>query len=370
MSPHDGPEQHSGKRRLGRTLLDDLGRGDLQRSWKQDWQDLMTFYLDDEHRRRLASMNRLERFFSRAGWILRNLFLRLTPARRILVGIAAVLFVLPSLDFGLRGLTLKLHLNPLSFFILLFVLMLELKDKLVAHDELEVGREVQRALLPADHPKLPGWDIWMYTRPANNVGGDLVDYLRVDEDRLALTLGDVAGKGLGAALLMAKLQATLRAVVSETRDLAELGGRVNAILHRDGVPGKFATLVYLELAPGSGTVKLLNAGHLPPSVLRSGGLETLEPQAPPIGILPDLAFVEQRVDLAPGDLMAVFSDGLPEAVNEAGEFFADERVNALLAGLRSCSAAEAGNRVLWAVADFVRHARPHDDLSLIFLKRL
>src|SRR5512138_3275825 len=94
------------------------------------------------------------------------------------------------------------------------VLMLELKDKLLARSELEAGRTVQLALMPDRPPVVPGWDIWLYSRSANDVGGDLVDYLQIDPQRLGVMLGDVAGKGLPAALLMAKLQATLRALVS------------------------------------------------------------------------------------------------------------------------------------------------------------
>lgn len=105
-------------------------------------------------------------------------------------------------DLHRGDLEVRLDLHFVGFAILLVVLMLELKDKLLAREELEVGRSVQSALMPDKNPNIPGWEIWMYTRPAKEVGGDMVDYLKFSEERLAVAVGDVAGKGLGAALLL------------------------------------------------------------------------------------------------------------------------------------------------------------------------
>ncbi|MFQ5626458.1 MAG: SpoIIE family protein phosphatase, partial [Methyloligellaceae bacterium] len=153
------------------------------------------------------------------------------------------------------------------------------QDKLLARDEIEVARQVQLARFPQEQPRLPGWAVWSYTRPANDVGGDLVDYIELDSGRLGVALGDVAGKGLGAALLTAKLQATLRALVPECRTLDELGGRLNTILHRDGLDNRYATLFYLELAHEGGHVRFLNAGHNPAIVqdvkLYAGGFPAI-----------------------------------------------------------------------------------------------
>src|SRR2546425_3758516 len=110
--------------------------------------------------------------------------------------------------------------------------MLELKDKLLARDEIEIARQVQLALLPSRHPQPDGWSLWSFMRPANDVGADLVDYIELPEGRLGVVLGDVAGEGLGAALLTAKLQATLRALVPPCPALSGLGPQMNDILHR------------------------------------------------------------------------------------------------------------------------------------------
>jgi sigma-B regulation protein RsbU (phosphoserine phosphatase) len=228
---------------------------------------------------------------------------------------------------------------------------------------------VQLALMPERSPVVPGWALWLFTRPANDVGGDLVDSIGLKDGKLGLVLGDVSGKGLGAALLMAKLQATLRAFATEVGSLADLGAHVNRILCRDGLPGRFATLVFLELDPGSGKVKLLNAGHMPPYIVRGEGYESLPSVAPVVGILSEASYVEQSLELASSQLLLVYSDGLTEAVNSKDEFFGEERLQALLAGLGGLSAKAAGERLLTEVARFVGEERFTDDLSLVVIKR-
>lgn len=240
----------------------------------------------------------------------------------------------------------------------------------MARNELEIGRKVQLALLPNSNPTLSGWDLSLFTRPANEVGGDMVDYLHIREDRLGVALGDVSGKGLGAALLMAKLQATLWALATDFSSLAELGARANGILCRDGLPGRFATLVYLELKPDSGHVRILNAGHLPPVIVKSGGVDRLSPVATPLGALPDSVYNEQRAEIEPGDCLIIYSDGLTEARNSKGEFFGEGRLQELLPGIRRLSAGDAGSHLLAEVERFVGEESYSDDLSLVILKRM
>jgi len=244
-----------------------------------------------------------------------------------------------------------------GFALLLFILMLELKDKLLAQSELEEGRAVQRALMPKTNPSVPGWDLWLMTKPANEVGGDLVDYLELGKNRFGVALGDVAGKGLKAALLMVKLQATLRALAADFSSLAELGRKLNTILRRDSLPDSFISLVYLELGPESDKVRLLNAGHLPPG-------------SAALGVLAGAVFVEQEIALQPGETLFVYSDGLTEARNEAGEFYGEERLTNLLPTLTGLSATDAGVRLMLEVERFIGEAKAHDDFSLVVLKRV
>jgi phosphoserine phosphatase RsbU/P len=315
-------------------------------------------------------MRKIRRAIFLVAWLLKSLLLKLTPARRLLLALSFVL-MWQATNFESRGGTthISIHFPFLGIATLLLILMLELKDKLLAREELEAGRSVQRALMPDSSPTVRGWDIWLFTRSANDVGGDLVDYVPLGEQRYGLALGDVAGKGLPAALLMAKLQSTLRALAADESSLAGLGQKMNRILCRDGLPNRFATLVYLELGERMGLVRVLNAGHPPPLVLRGKTLEELPYGAMALGMLPDAIFSEQRVDLADGDVLIVFSDGLTEAMNGNDEFFGDERVRALLPTLAGMAAQAIGTRVIEAVDAFVGDARPHDDLSLVVLRR-
>jgi sigma-B regulation protein RsbU (phosphoserine phosphatase) len=353
-----------------RHLWDDVNRTGLKRTINRTFFDLQEFYLGAHSRDRLLRMRKIRRAIFLVAWLLKSLLLKLTPARRLLLALSFVL-MWQATSFESRGETthISIHFPFLGIATLLLILMLELKDKLLAKEELEAGRSVQRALMPDSSPTVRGWDIWLFTRSANDVGGDLVDYVPLGEQRYGLALGDVAGKGLPAALLMAKLQSTLRALAADESSLAGLGQKMNRILCRDGLPNRFATLVYLELGERMGLVRVLNAGHPPPLVLRGRTLEELPYGAMALGMLPDAIFSEQRVDLADGDVLIVFSDGLTEAMNGNDEFFGDERVRALLPTLAGMAAQGIGTRVIEAVDAFVGDARPHDDLSLVVLRR-
>lgn len=348
--------------KLGRTVLEDLNEMDFRRTMSEDLQEIYQFYLDADTRNRLDEMDQVSRWLHLTGWLLKNSLLKLTPVRRLLLLGGMVLFLWGLVD-SLPGLIM-------GFLLVVFTLILELKDKLLAQDELMTGRAVQFALMPRQHPTLPGWETWLFTRPANEVGGDLVDYLMIGEDRLGLALGDVAGKGLGAALYMAKLQSTLRAIAPNFDTFSDLGAAVNGIFIRDGLPDRFISLVYLELEPEAGQVRVLNAGHLPPWIVYADTLKEMPKGAPALGLMREAAFTEQRVALAPGDLLVVYSDGLTEARDEQKAFFGDQRLKALLPSLRGLSAEAAGLRLLDAVERFAGDARPSDDLSLIVLKRL
>jgi len=349
----------------------ELRRGRLVRTISRTFLELQEFYLDAEDRERLGHMRKIRRAFYLIVWLLWSLFLKLTPARRLLL-VLSVVFMWQESGFRYReqATQVDVHFPFLAIAMLVFILMLELKDKLVARDELEAGRSVQRALMPDPSPAIPGWDVWLFTRSANEVGGDLVDRVPGDAQRFGLALGDVAGKGLPAALLMAKLQSTLRALAVDEPSLAALGQKMNYLFCRDGLPNRFATLVYLEVTACSGSVRVLNAGHLPPIVLRGTCIEELPRGSMALGLMPEAIFSEAHVELADRDVLMVFSDGLTEAVNDRDEFFGDERLRARLPALAGLAARDLGTRVVTAVDEFVGDAKPHDDLSLIVLRRV
>jgi hypothetical protein len=355
---------------IGKTILSDLRQGDLLHTLRRDLKDIYDFYLDRDTRDRLSRMGRVKRWFHMAWWLIKSMFYKLTSVRRLMV-VLAVIIAFSSGQVAFNGEHFSWHsdFKGIGFLILLVVLALELKDKLLAHDELLVGRKVQAALMPLDNPVFEGWDVWLFTRSANEVSGDLVDYLRLSQNRLGVALGDVAGKGLGAALCMARVQATLHAIAAEFRSLAQLMTRMNRIVLRDGLPTRFSTLVYAEIRPTSDEVRLVNAGHYPPILVRSGAAAVMKQGAPALGITAKASFREQTVRLKKGESLLIYSDGITDARNAHGTHFDEKRLMDLMPSLKGLPAADMGKAVLAAVDRFVGEARQNDDLSLVILQR-
>lgn len=361
---------------LFRTLSDDvqvvaqdIRRLGLKRAIGGTLSNLEAFYLTADDRRKLAALSPVRRFLYRTWWFLRGLLMKLTPARRIMLAVAivALLLGIQRVDINTRSLDLRFPL--LGTGLLFTVLILELKDKLLARDELEAGRKVQLALMPSATPHVPGWDVWLHTEPANDVGGDLVDHLQIDEVRHFVALGDVSGKALPAALLSVKLQATLRALAPHFDDLGRLGEAVNYILQRDGVASRYASLVYLLLTADTGRVRVLNAGHMPPLVVRGSTVTVMDLGSMVLGIMPEATFSEQAVTLAAGETLIVYSDGVSEAMNEADDFFGEDRLYAIARESSGEPVAVVGARILEGIARFIGHARPNDDVSLMVVRR-
>jgi hypothetical protein len=354
-----------------KTLFDDIGQffsdlfsGEFYKQIKKDFLEIREFFVDNHREKRLEQMGRFKRTWYLIWWLIKILFLKLSSFRRILLILALFLIITANNNSDTNG--GKIIIGALLFF---FIILLELKDKLLARNELEAGRSIQQALTPVTNPDVPGWDIWLYTRPANDVGGDLVDYLQINEERYGLAIGDVAGKGLPAALLMAKLQATLRAVAPDFPSLDKLAEKLNSIFYRDSLPNRFASMVYLEIKSDSNEIRFVNAGHFPPIITGHDQLTEMEKGAPALGIISDCTFTEESFQLNTGDLFVVYSDGVTEARNEVGEFFGDSGFKDLLIKIDGLTATLTGTKILETVDDFIGEARATDDLSMIILKR-
>jgi sigma-B regulation protein RsbU (phosphoserine phosphatase) len=354
--------------RLFPTLREDITRGGFFADLKREAREIEEFYLTDEERDRLKKKGRFTRWFVLSLWVLKNSLLKLTSFRRILIVVGLVLIV-ADLSVRSGGEEVSVHYKVVGALCLLLVIILELKDKLLAHVELESGRAVQRAMSPEPMPSIPGWKVWLYTRSANEVGGDLVDFLRLSGDQFALALGDVAGKGLGAALFMVKIQSTLRALCPEIESLSDLAAKLNSILMRDGVPGKFASLVFARIASTTGDLRFVNAGHLPPLLVSPEGVTELPKGNVALGLSAQTVFETREVSLEAGQSFVVYSDGVTEAQNEALDFYGLERFRALCMECRSLAPQQFGEKILAAVSAFEGDARRRDDLSLVIVQR-
>jgi hypothetical protein len=364
-------EKKASGRPLGKMFFEDLRRARFQRTYTREIKDLYYFYLDEKTRAELAGMGRIRRAVLLLGWLFKSLATKLSPSRRIALLIACVFTVMGRAGLGFKSLGFELNhdLRPWGFAILLIVLMLELKDKLVAKDEIQIARQVQVMLFPQVHPELPGWSVWSISRPANDVGGDLIDYIELDGFRHAVVLGDVAGKGLGAALLSAKLQASLRALAVHASSLDDLAGRVNETILRDGISNRFATLFYAELQHDSGSVRYVNAGHNPTLAIRKNSVERLGASSLPLGMLDIAKYQEGDLYLDPGDMMVIYSDGVTEAENSEGDEFGIDRLEALAPEIYDMAPEQAGRLILAEVDDFLEDLKAGDDLSMVIVRR-
>lgn len=355
--------------KMGQTLRDDFKQGGFFKNLKREFKELESFYLDGERREQLKTMGWFRRTFKSMIWLFKSLFFHLTPVRRILLVIAIVLFF--SINAQINGDNVQIQRNGsiVSLLIFLYILMLELKDKLLAKNELLAGRAVQQALMPEEQPQVPGWQIFLYSKPANDVGGDLVDFFNINDNQSDITLGDVAGKGLPAALFMAKLQASIRAIAADYSMIDKLVGKVNEIFCRDGMPNRFTSLIYMRIQKNESTIRLVNAGHHPPFWVQSNTIKELPKGAPAIGLKKDIEYRESTINLNRGDILFVYSDGLTEARNESDAFFGETRLTKLLKKIKHDSVSQIAQAILQSVDNFVSDILYSDDLSFVILKR-
>jgi sigma-B regulation protein RsbU (phosphoserine phosphatase) len=313
------------------------------------------------------------------------MLMKLSPARRVFLLIALVLAIF-ALTAGhatksRNGFEVGIPDNFLYVLLavaaLLFLLALELADRVTMKRDLEIAREIQRWLVPESPPKVPGVEIAFVSRPANTVGGDYYDaFLRgapsskPNSKHLMLVVADVAGKSVPAALLMATFQASLRTLAEANTSLLELVEGLNRYACAHSLGGRrFTTAFFGELEPETGALSYVRAGHNVPLIRRaSGSLEWLETGDLPLGIDAGARFTCGAATMAPRDLLVIFTDGLIEAVNEADQEFGE---SGLLEVLKSSDAAGAQatlKNLLSAVDAFVGHTRQHDDITCLLLR--
>jgi sigma-B regulation protein RsbU (phosphoserine phosphatase) len=246
------------------------------------------------------------------------------------------------------------------------------RERAAAQERLErdvrIAGEVQKRLFPPADPEIPGLECHGVCGPALGVAGDYFDFLRLPGGRYGIAVGDVAGKGLPAALLMASLQGALRSLASRSADggLAGLVGTLSAQIHSLTADYRFATFFWGVFDEKRRALDYVNAGHNPPMLLRgSGSIERLRIGGPPLGILGQASYASSSVTLAPGDLLLIYTDGVTEAANGASDQFGDERLERVLRDSSTESVAGVCASVLAAVTAFEDGQPQNDDITLV-----
>ena len=241
-------------------------------------------------------------------------------------------------------------------------------EKRVLEEEMRTAAEIQRGLLPERAPIVPGYGVVGSNRPCRTVGGDYYDF-GMDGGRLHFALGDVSGKGTGAALLMTVLRAAVRGHWG-VGEPAEAVTRINRTVCQNVTPGKYVTFFMGRLDPGTGALEYVNAGHNPPIVVRAdGGLDSLATGGVVLGLFEEGAYEQAATHLGPGDVLVVFSDGVTETWNRADVEFGDARLAELIRRGRDLDAAALEGEILRELDRFAEGTKATDDRTLIVIKR-
>jgi sigma-B regulation protein RsbU (phosphoserine phosphatase) len=251
-----------------------------------------------------------------------------------------------------------------------------LKERL--NRELEIAREVQQRLFPQELPSVEGLDYYGACRPALGVGGDYYDFLELPEGKFGIAIGDISGKGIGASLMMASLQASLRGqTIHFKEELAEMMKHINTLLYEASTSNRYATFFYAQYDPKTGKLIYVNAGHNPPVLLRPKTddktdfeMILLEDGGPVVGMLPSMfvSYEQGEIELRPGDLVVGSTDGITEAMNPQEEEWGEEQMIEELKKVYDRSSEEILNHIVEKADEFAAGAKQHDDMTMIVIK--
>lgn len=328
---------------------------DLPRHWSRDWKRAYSILTRDDvtGERPVGRWARTRAFFD-------GIWDKLTPARGALLTLCVILVILDRDSDD--------NLLLVAFAGVVFLLVLELADRVKTRDELEVARQLQRDLLPSESPPLPGYEFAFSYQAANTIGGDYYNFVPLQDGRVALLVGDASGHGMAAGLLMAIADTTLHIGLEDDVEPLAVAAKVNRALVRTGGTRAFMTLFYGLLEPQTGRLDFVSAGHPFPLLRRaSGELIRLGMGSYPLGVRENLRLATDSVELAASDLLVLYSDGIPEAVNKDGESFSYERLQHSVEPGGTAQAVH--DRLLADLAEFEGDEPPLDDRSLVVIQR-
>jgi serine phosphatase RsbU (regulator of sigma subunit) len=374
--PATEPQPNSTQGSVWNKISEGREIGELWSQVRADARETYGFYgrdIDWEHVNRLSKWHR-PFFIAKEMFV--AMLMKLSPARRVLLIVALVLLFLSGFQFHYGDkVSVDIRFDFLAALIFLLLLALELADKVTMKRDLEIAREIQTWLLPAEPPKIQGAEVAFATRPQNSVAGDYYDafYPSPNGDapgKLSLVIADVAGKSVPAALLMATFQASVHTIVREGTSIEDAILRLNRYACAHSLEGRrFTTAVLGEFDPATRSFTYVNAGHNAPVLRRRDGtIEQLESGGVPLGIVPDAQYETGSVELGSGDVLIFFTDGVVDATNESGEQFGDTRWREAVRNLPEANAEEDLRFLMRRVDAFVQQTRQFDDITYLILR--
>jgi sigma-B regulation protein RsbU (phosphoserine phosphatase) len=378
MNPPPLPRDPGGTRRFFDAYTQGMTTAELERVFTRDAPEAYRFFSRAIDFRELSKLPWHRRTLTHLRLFFLAFTLRLSPARRAIYGMAllAMLLGLFELFEDVHFLLLP-HFAPGTLWLLAgfalvnLIVLLEVADRLSLKNDLEVARDIQQAMLPKAAYRSAGVEAFGMTRPANTVGGDFYDVIPLAGGRVLLALGDVAGKGSPAALLMALLLAMLRTLVDEGLESAALMSRLNLQIAKHTPPSRFITLFIATFNPSTGDLAYVNAGQNPPLVRRtSGRYERLHEGGIALGMFEHATYVTGRTILGPGDVLVMYSDGVTEAEDGEGRPFDETGLQGVVDGSGWASAKELGWATFAAVERHSDQRRLLDDLTVLVVRRL
>jgi hypothetical protein len=354
----------------------DVTREGLKDLVKRDPRDIFRFYTHEIDFKSLQPLPWFKRFPIAAWRVFVATAYRMSPPRRIAFALAILAFVVGGSKILLRALQFQDRTAGAGWWLiciatLTLLLLMELRDKINLKSDLEIAREIQFGLVPSQPFHNDGTTIYGFMRPANTVGGDYYDMIDLGDHRIAVVIGDVAGKGIPAALLMALLQASVHTLITAGFRGAVLVEKLNAYLCAAIPSNSLVTLFYAELDTSTGDFRYINAGHNSPFLVRSSpAIERLQSTGMALGILKESSFDAMDARLGSGDRLLLFTDGITEAFNEADEEYGEERMMRFIQAHIESGQEEFIAGLIGDVLKFCGEARPGDDMTLLLISRI
>ena len=357
------------------TYTRDLKAEDLQRLFTRDTREAYDFFARHIDFSPYDALSWHKRWLHQARLIFMAFTMRLSPARRVVYALALLAALLGVIQLMTRFSTPDgTGWLVLAFLLMNLLVLLEVADRLSLKNDLEVAREIQLAMLPHGLHRTATAETVGFSRPANTVGGDFFDVIPLADGRLVVAVGDVAGKGSPAALLMALLLAMLRTLVlameEEPCDIPTLLARLNVQVGRHAPGSRFITFFLGIYDPRTEQLEYVNAGHMPPILMRpSGACERLTAGGMALGMFERASYTSGRVSIGPTDLLAMYSDGITEAEDPTGRPFDETGLETILQVEQGQDLSAIAASIVQAVEAHTADNRFADDLTILLLRR-